>query len=225
MAALFVGAVMENIFEYAPIIYMDKKEPIKIKKVGYRIYEKDGERSDSFNRSFDFQNHRGTVKVVEYAYYLDYDIQHLYDLEHIWIYLDKNGKVVGVEGSYHGRLLNATKFARYSSDGKRVIMYSQPGKHAMLADPELMNLYPELYESCDRLAGISGLDAPERYLKDIHITEEENQKVIKHIRKNFIFKPSMEFEEHDIPKEDYMKWEELAEKIPEFIKEQLKEIV
>ena len=223
MAALFVGAVMENIFEYAPIIYMDRKEPIKIKKVGYRIYEKDGEKSDSFNRSFDFQNHKGTVKVIEYAYYLDYDIQHLYDLEHIWIYIDVDGNIVGAEGSYHGRFLNAILFdvTGFADKGKRIKMYSQPGKHAMLAAPRLMFLYPELFESCQRLAGISGLDAPERYLVDIHITKEENQKVIKYIRDNFSFVPSMEFEEYVISEDDYMPWNELAEKIPQYIQKQL----
>jgi hypothetical protein len=40
VAALFVGAVMENIFEYAPIIYMDKKEPIKIKKLAIEFMKK-----------------------------------------------------------------------------------------------------------------------------------------------------------------------------------------
>ena len=100
-------------------------------------------------------------------------------------------------------------------------MYSQPGKHAMLANPKPMYLYSELFESCDRLAGIHGLDAPERYLTDIHITDEENKKVVQYIREHFIFKPSMEFEEFVIPENDYIPWEELAQNIPEYIKAQL----
>jgi len=239
---------MSTFLDYAPIIFMDKKEPIKIKKVGYEIYTENGANSKSFNRNFDFENYKGTVKVIEYAYYLDYDIQHLYDLEHIWIYVDKAENIVGAEGSYHGRFLNAivpdlTSIHKKNElneelivkrgksaeivypKGSRLIMYSQPGKHAMLCSPKVMYLYTELFESCGRLAGIHGLDAPERYLKDIQITDEENEKVVKYIREHFSFEPSMEFEEVSIPETDYMPWDELAEQIPIFIKDQLNNIL
>ena len=239
---------MSTFLDYAPIIYMDKKEPIKIKKVGYEVYTENGAKSKSFNRNFDFENFKGAVKVIEYAYYLDYDIQHLYDLEHIWIYIDEYDNIVGAEGSYHGRFLNAivpefTSFNKRDTlgeelfvkrgncaevvypKGSRLIMYSQPGKHAMLCSPKLMYLYTELFESCGRLAGIHGLDAPERYLKDIYITEVENEKVVAYIRENFSFKPTMEFKEVEISQADYMPWDELAEQIPLFIKEQLNSIL
>ncbi len=216
---------MEKIFEYAPIIYMDKKEPFKIKKIGYEVYTENGSRSKSFNRSFDFENHKGTIQVIEYAYYLDYDIQHLYDLEHIWIYIDKEYSVVGAEGSYHGRFLNAVVPDMTTFNNKRIKMYSQPGKHAMLADPRLMYLYPELFESCGRLAGIHGLDAPDRYLKNIKVSEEENQKIVNYIVNNYTFKPAMEFEICNVPEKDYMSWNELAEAIPEYINVQLKKIL
>lgn len=203
--------------DHAPIIYMDRKEPFGIKKVGVHVYTEDGCRSISFNRKFDFKDFAGTCKVLEYAYYLDYDIQHLYDLEHIWIYLDAEGKQVGAEGSYHGRFLNANGVDL----GSRIIMYSQPGKHAMLASPEYMKLYTQLYASCGRLAGISGLDAPEQYLTYIRLSEKENARVAEYIKANFSFVPSMEFEPVEIPAEDYMTWEELAKSIPGFIKAQL----
>ena len=214
--------------EYAPIIFMDKKEPFPIKKVGFTEYHVNGCRSNSFNRSFDFGNFEGAVRVLEYAYYLDYDIQHLYDLEHIWVYLNGDGAVVGGEGSYHGRFLNAMNrtFGEESvQSGKRIRMYSQPGKHAMLSDPRLMYLYTELFSSCDRLAGISGLDAPERFLANIKITPSENQKVIDHIRDHYTFVPCMEFEEVEISEDDYMSWEELAEMIPLYIRDELDRIL
>ncbi len=237
----------EYVLRHAPIIYMDEKEPFSIKRVGYEVYEEDGAVSRSFNRKFDFLNYKGAVKVIEYAYYLDYDIQHLYDLEHIWVYLDEKDNLVGAEGSYHGRFLRAT-LPEFTSvykkdemeeeylvhdgtmarviypDGSRLIMYSQPGKHAMLASPRLMHLYPELFEACTRLAGISGLDAPEEYLKDIHITEEENRKVVEYIKENFAFEPSMRFEENEIKHEDYIPLAELKREIPGYIKKQLEDI-
>ena len=220
---------MENIvFEYAPIIFMDKKEPFGIKKVGVAQYFDDGAKSLSFNRSFDLKNFDGAVSVLEYVYYLDYDIQHLYDLEHIWVYLDAVGNVVGAEGSFHGRFLNAmnrTFGGMELRDGKRIVMYSQPGKHAFLSDPRLMYLYSELYSSCERLAGISGLDAPERFIKDIECSEADNRKVVSYIRDRFSFVPSMEFEEFDIPEDDYMPWDELANRIPDYIRTELARII
>ena len=125
---------MGNIFlEYAPVIYMDKLEPFKIRKVGVSAYTEDGCGSRSFNRTFDFSDFEGTATVVEYAYYLDYDIQHLYDLEHIWVYLDKNGNVIGAEGSYHGRFLNAfnNEFTRfYEKTGPRNSLLLARAGHA-----------------------------------------------------------------------------------------------
>jgi hypothetical protein len=104
-------------------------------------------------------------------------------------------------------------------------MYSQPGKHAMLSDERLMNLYTRLYNSCDRLAGIGGLDAPEKYLSDIHITPEENAKVAEYIKKKYSFVPSLEFEESLISSEYYIPWDELEKEIPIFIKKQLEIIL
>ncbi len=216
------------VFDYAPIIFVDKKEPFGIKKVGVSQYFIDGAKSESFNRKFDFKNHDGAVSVLEYAYYFDYDIQHLYDLEHIWIYIDKEGQIAGAEGSFHGRFLNAmnrTFDGLKIKDGKHIVMYSQPGKHAFLSDPRLMYLYSELYSSCDRLAGIGGLDAPERYIKDIECSESDNARVIQYIKDNFSFVPSMEFIQYDISKEDYMPWGELAKSIPIFITEELGKIL
>lgn len=216
----------DKAIKYAPRIYMDKLEPFKIRYVGVAEYKENGEKSLSFNRKFDFSNFEGTACVLEYVYYLDYDIQHLYDLEHIWVYLGADGRVTGAEGSYHGRFLNALNQEFGGSDEEnRLVMYSQPGKHAMLADPKLMYLYSELYSSCDRLAGINGLDAPERFLKDIHISAEENQKVADHIRANYSFVPSMEFVEAEISGEMYVEWEVLEKKIPDMIKRELERIL
>ena len=110
-------------------------------------------------------------------------------------------------------------------DGKRLVMYSQPGKHAFLSDPRLMYLYSELYTFCDRLAGISGLDAPERFVKDISCSDSDNHKVVSYIRDNYRFVPSMEFEEHEISKDDYIPWEELADRIPDYIRAELSKIL
>ena len=215
-------------YDYTPVVYMDKKEPFKIKKVGFAQYTEDGCESLSFNRKFDLKNFSDATTVLEYIYYFDYDIQHLYDLEHIWVYIDDYGRVVGAEGSFHGRFLNAMNKTFGGIELRKrehVVLYSQPGKHAFLSDPRLMYLYSELYTSCDRLAGISGLDAPERFIKDIKLSDSDNQKVVSYIRDKFSFVPSMEFEEYEISREDYMPWEELADRIPDYIRAELSKIL
>ena len=214
----------KDVLRYAPVIYMDKKEPFGIKRVGFKVYSENGARSSSFNRTFDFENFPGAERVLEYVYYLDYDIQHLYDLEHIWVYLDKEGTVVGAEGSYHGRFLNAFRqeiTCTNIEDETHVVMYSQPGKHAMLASDKLMYLYSELFSACDRLAGIHGLDAPERYLEDIHISEADNRRIADYIKETFSFEPSMKFEKASIPESAYIELDQLHREIPEFLKAEL----
>lgn len=215
----------ELILKYAPEVYLDINDPIPVKKVGVSIYENDGDRSRSFNRKFDFKNFEGCTKVIEYAYYYDYDIQHLYDLEHTWVFLDKDGNIVAVEGSYHGRFLNAGVPGLSHHTKDKAVMYSQPGKHGMLSDPKLMYQYSELFASCNRLAGSGGLDAPDRYLEDIHISDVDNQKVVQYIKKNLSFTPSMEFRKVSIDEADYIDFDELAKLIPQFIKKQLEIIL
>ena len=69
--------------KYAPILQMDGKEPFKIVGVGYTLYE-NAKRSASCTRMIDPAQY-GAEYCIEYAYYYDYDIQHLYDLEHLWV--------------------------------------------------------------------------------------------------------------------------------------------
>nr|WP_297703775.1 hypothetical protein [uncultured Butyrivibrio sp.] len=222
--------MIEDAFKYSPIIFMDKKEPFRIRKVGFCEYTENRVKSSSFNRIFDFENFPGACRVLEYTYYLDYDIQHLYDLEHIWVYLNDKGIIAGAEGSFHGRFLNAYRFINESNSSdtnvtilndSHVSFYSQPGKHAMLASPKLMYLYSELFSSCDRLAGIHGLDAPDEYVKDIHISEADNEKIVNYIRENYSFTPSMEFDRCEIVPGNYVGLYELKKLIPSYLKQEL----
>ena len=44
----------------------------------------------------------GLAAVVEYGIWWDWDIQHLYELEAAWVYLDGHGDVLRVDASWHG---------------------------------------------------------------------------------------------------------------------------
>jgi hypothetical protein len=91
----------------------------------------------------------------------------------------------------------------------------------LAADPDIFHWFPTARESCTRFAGIGGLDAPDRYLTDIHITEEENERVRRYIKDRFAFEPSWNFVPAPITEEMYIPWEDLAGKIPTLLKAQL----
>ena len=134
--------------KYAPIVHYDVDETIPLKKVGYTIFREEM-RSDSFPKR--------TVKpedggfVIEYALFWDYDIQHMYDLEHLWVWVNEDGYVIKAEGSFHGKYLTLWEpdmdFAQAPIDG-RVHAFCQPGKHAFLPDGQLFRLIPGWFEPC-----------------------------------------------------------------------------
>ncbi len=68
--------------KYAPIIHYDRAETIPLVSVGYTVFREE-RRSDSFPKRMVKPDFCGLV--IEYALYWDYDIQHMYDLEHIWV--------------------------------------------------------------------------------------------------------------------------------------------
>ncbi|HEY8422781.1 MAG TPA: hypothetical protein VIL05_13740 [Thermoclostridium sp.] len=77
----------EIVKRYAPIIYFDEREPFYPIRTGCTIFTRPGP-SPSFRREICF-NSEYIKYVIEYAIYWDFDIQHLYELEHVWIYVDE----------------------------------------------------------------------------------------------------------------------------------------
>ena len=67
--------------KYLPYIYFDKKEPFYPRNVGYSIFLETTE-SKSFNRTIEVD--ADTHFVIEYAIYWNFDIGHLYEMEHVW---------------------------------------------------------------------------------------------------------------------------------------------
>ncbi|QHQ59829.1 hypothetical protein Ana3638_02600 [Anaerocolumna sedimenticola] len=121
--------------------------------------------------------------VIEYAMWFDYDIQHLYELEHLWIYVDKAGTVKDAEGSFHGKYLKMvqpdTNQVRYEDD-RHLMAFSQPGKHAFLPEARLFYLIPDLVSYCKEEAGLDGISVPEIY-EDINYNDKELQEKVKNI--------------------------------------------
>lgn len=106
------GAVNQNrnnnreIWEkYKPVIMQDKKEPFQITAAGCTLFRETGQ-SSSFPKKKIRINKETTDCAIEYAIWYDYDIQHLYELEHVWVYVNHDGSVQKAEASFHGKYLN-----------------------------------------------------------------------------------------------------------------------
>ncbi len=211
--------------QHRPRLFFDKKEPFSVDAVGYTVFARE-ERSRSFPARTVRPPEGG--RAVEYAFWYDYDIQHLYELEHIWVYLDAAGKVTDAEGSFHGKFLRLVE--PYSGrvpldEAGRVLAYAQPGKHALMAAPELFRLFSGAGRCCMEGAGADGI-APGRmvqeYFTDIPAALQEKTKA--YIRAKYAFVPSFVFEEREWDEGLLMPWEALLTTIPERMKRQIRRI-
>lgn len=213
---------MEIFAKYKPIIMLDKREPFEITAMGCTIFH-ETKRSSSFPKRQIFIEKELVDFAVEYAVWYDYDIQHLYELEHVWVYVNRDGSVRKVEASFHGKFLNMVDL----ETGKPVlqkthpVVYSQPGKHALVPDPRVIRLIPDWWESCMEKAGNDGVLVQDMFETQIH-TDEELQKMTEaYIKDQFGFRPSMEFEPFILEDDRLMSWEELKETIPGRVNRQI----
>lgn len=200
--------------KYAPIIHCDVKETIPLVAAGYTIFREEM-RSDSFPRRTVKPDECGLV--IEYALYWDYDIQHMYDLEHIWVWVAADGRVTRAEGSFHGRYLTLWEpdwpFGLHP-DGTHVHAFCQPGKHAFLPDGEMFRLMPGWRESCNANSGGAVLvGGPFGGL--YQSTPEEDARCETYIRENFSFEPTLVFDRGtQLPEAMLRPWAALKAWIP-----------
>lgn len=160
--------------QYMPILMLDDNEPFRPVVVGYHVFTESGP-SPSFPRTVQPEvsgNHgnadgeRFDVRparckfVIEYAFWWDWDIQHLYELEHAWVYVGDTGRVEKVEASWHGQFRDM----RVGEDdgavlrGHRPVLYVKPGKHAFAPTPKHFEpLRDEIVAVCGRMAGAAGV--------------------------------------------------------------------
>ena len=200
--------------KYAPIIHYDVDETIPLRKVGYTIFREEM-RSESFPKRTVKPDYCGLV--IEYALFWDYDIQHMYDLEHIWVWVAPNGNITRAEASFHGKYLTLWEpempFALLPTE-HRVHAFCQPGKHALMPEGQLFRLFPGWKESCMENAGgpvlvggpFSGVYQP---------TPEDDARCIAHIREMLTFEPTLTFDKGTaIPEGMICTWDELRMWIP-----------
>jgi len=122
---------------YAPIICFDAREPFLPLAVGYTIFQKDAD-SPSFPHRIKLASAGKPVAAfaIQYAIWWDWDIQHLYELEHVWVFVGDNGCVVWGEASWHGRCRSMAMERKLPLEGERMVVFSEPGKHAFAPSPD-----------------------------------------------------------------------------------------
>ena len=201
---------------YAPIIHFDAREPFLPLAAGYTIFKHDGE-SPSFPCQIELHKtgHPDTAFAIEYAIWGDWDIQHLYELEHIWVYVDNQGRVVRGEASAHGGHQDMAIDGRLNLTGDRLTLFSEPGKHAFAPVVEwLENRKADTVSNCGAEAGIGGLCIPPVIEDYIYSAPEDDRRIHAYLQTK-AFMPSMEFTQiFDAMQDCLVSWSLLIEWIP-----------
>ncbi|GBD08194.1 Glycerophosphodiester phosphodiesterase, cytoplasmic [Candidatus Thermoflexus japonica] len=140
---------------HTPVLLLDRAEPFRVEGVGYAVLDR-GTFSPTFPRRLMVEP--PACQVIEYAIEWDADIGHLYELEHVWVYLDREGMVVRVEASWHGTYREMVADGRIPLEDGHPILYVEPGKHAMAPSPTwFQERSARTLRECTRLAGAGGI--------------------------------------------------------------------
>ncbi|MEY8353391.1 hypothetical protein AALB39_08535 [Lachnospiraceae bacterium 54-53] len=213
----------EILTQYKPVIMLDKNEPFEIAAAGCTIFRESGS-SPSFPKRRILVNKETLDYAIEYALWYDYDIQHLYELEHVWVYVNHDGSVQKVEASFHGKYLNMVDLKTglpVLREATHPVVYAQPGKHALVPDPSVIRLIPDWWESCMERAGGDGVLVQDMFADQIRTDEELQSMAETYIKERFGFRPSMEFEPFRLEDDRLLNWKELAETIPDRVNRQI----
>lgn len=163
---------------------------------------------------------RYAAKVIEYAFYYDSDIIHVYDLEHAYAYLDKDDKLIGVKATRHGVIM--THYGK-PEDIKyykgHPILYCVPGKHNHVVTLKQVN-QRMIRKSCKEEAGSGGIYPVQFFDKSIwkkirpfDLGRKDIHQI--YLRK-FAFNPSFRFNKPFIPPRTIMMpWYQLMNEIPD----------
>ncbi len=147
---------------YAPVLLFDAREPFLPLAAGYTLFRQSSP-SPSFRQGFRVnlapQGQPPARLAIEYAIWWDWDIGHLYELEHVWIYVDDGGRVVRCEASWHGGYHDMRHAGHLALEGDHAMVYSEPGKHAFAPTPDWFKERRKEFKRSEtsELAGISGV--------------------------------------------------------------------
>lgn len=204
---------------YTPIIQFDIREPFLPLAVGYTIFRESGP-SPSFPRFIELtQAGAPQARIaIEYAIWWDWEIEHLYELEHVWVYLDKDkdGQVVRAEASWHGSYYNMAVEGRLPLTDNRLTIFSESGKHAFAPTPDWLEARrPITHRSCTRHAGTGGVWVTSLFEELIDVKTPQADRLVHTYLERYAFEPSLEFtQSYQISSEMLVPWTALFDWIP-----------
>lgn len=140
---------------HAPLLKLDAAEPYMPGALGWTVA-----RAPMPSPSSKFHLDPEGGVLIEYAIWYDWDIGHLYDLEHVWVRLDAAGDVAEVTASFHGQRVPMDAGGGLPRmAGARPVLYAEPGKHAHWPDPGAMALRggATIRAACGETAGHEGV--------------------------------------------------------------------
>ncbi len=199
---------------HAPRIRFDATEPFVPSAVGYTIFRDNGP-SPSFPRAMGLP--ATATCAIEYAIWWDWDIQHLYELEHIWLYLNAQEGLVAADASWHGGYHPMVDHLdRLPLEQGRLTLYSEPGKHAFAPEPQwLLDRAAGTTRSCTTHSGKMGVHVTPLFGGLIHDRLPVNDRVVHTYLERQAFKPSFKFTRVvDLAYAVFVPWENLAAWIP-----------
>jgi glycerophosphoryl diester phosphodiesterase len=160
--------------------------------------------------------HPKAALAIEYAVWWDWDIQHLYELEHVWVYLDTDGRVVRAEASWHGRYHNMAVDGTLPLTGERLTIFSEPGKHAFAPVQEWLEARAaKTRRSCTRLAGAGGIWVTPLFKGIINAKTPQADRLVHTYLEKYAFEPEMEFTQiYPVSSEMLIPWPALFQWIP-----------
>jgi len=204
----------ELALRYAPYICFDLKEPFLPSVVGCTVFRENCT-SSSFPR--DIRLGDNIAFAIEYAIWWDWDIQHLYELEHVWVYVDHSGNPVDAEASWHGRynsMLDADN--QLCLQNYRLIVYSEPGKHAFARSTEcLIQRKAKTLASCGVHAGKMGVHVPPLFDGIIDQRKPLQNRLVHTYLERLKFEPIYDFSNtFDLREAIFVPWQNLFAWIP-----------
>lgn len=186
-------AVLDGIAPYTPILLCDVREPFRVIAAGYTVFNAPGP-SDSFPRSVDWaEAGYPATRAIEYALWWDWDIQHLYELEHVWSFIDEAGNLVAAEASWHGYNIPIGAGESLRREGNHPVVYVQPGKHAMVSSAHGFDVMrDDAIQAAGEKAGADALLEHPLFRGQFGKTPEVDRLVKSYLRER-AFRPSFDF--------------------------------
>ncbi len=204
---------LDLVAQYTPILMCDANEPFDLVALGYTIFGVSSH-SDSFPRWVELADH-GASRAIECALWWDWDIQHLYELEHLWSFLDSHGNLIAAEASFHSYYVPIGEADSLQRERAHPIVFVEAGKHAMLASPAAFDvMHEDTIKAAHAEAGRDGLLVKEMFDTELKKSPDDDGLIEAYLRARG-FTPTFEFTKRvEIAREQMIPWNVMRAWIP-----------